>query len=452
MEKKIKVGFWGNANNYPFMLAKAFKKLDHEVTFIVDDDNRLNRPENRYADISTPYPSWIKDYSPLPLWLVSNPIDQSKIKAITEELNKCDLVFLNGYAVRFAGMLEKQYMVLLTGSDLDPLAKKSHAKEALSSYLDLLYEKKVLLKNSPGSSLVKNNFLSAVGVFVNRKTSIYTNSVYFTPKSTFYNIWFIASYRYWLQQEIKKQRNAIKNAVAHFYFIKGLIPAGDRLLKEIGADEKKRLFNMMVDADSIPYSIPPENKKFRVFNLARMNWVKGKSQPTDFSQVDYKGTDIMLRGIALFIKKNPAVQVEIILVKKGKDVNAAMALCDKLDISSYINWLNELTQKEVLEEYKKADVIFDQLDKSVVAMGGFEAMAIGRPLIANARPEVFDAILGEKTAICQAENAEEVCSWLERLYSDKSFKIETGKKSRDFVIRHFSPEAVVNRTVEFLKK
>lgn len=52
----MKIGFIGNANNYPFMIARAMRKMGHEVLFIVDRDKSepLNRPENRYDDIGPP--------------------------------------------------------------------------------------------------------------------------------------------------------------------------------------------------------------------------------------------------------------------------------------------------------------------------------------------------------------------------------------------------------------
>jgi len=36
-EKKLKIGYWGNTNNNPFMVARAFKKMGHAVIFIVDE-------------------------------------------------------------------------------------------------------------------------------------------------------------------------------------------------------------------------------------------------------------------------------------------------------------------------------------------------------------------------------------------------------------------------------
>ncbi|HXB41826.1 MAG TPA: glycosyltransferase [Bacteroidia bacterium] len=448
LSEKIKIGFWGNANNYPFMLARTFRKQGHEVLFIIDDDQRLNRPENRFNDITLPYPAWIKDYSPMPLWLSCNIISPDKKKQVISDLQSCDLIILNGYAMRFATEIKKPHVTLITGSDLDPLANYGYLKKLKQDYLESLTTSNLIPKGSKTSKILNNKF--ALNICENltrfKRFSCYDENQYFSTKnSTFYSVFFVAGYFRWLKTQIRNQREAIKNAIAFTYFSKGLVPYGEQLLKEIGANQKKRLFNLMIDSESISVVSPPKNEVIRIFNLARFNWIKDPSSPSDFISLDYKGNDIMIKGIHLFTLKYPETKLNIHFVKKGKDVNSSMALCDKLGISKHLTWHSEFSQKELLEEYKKADIVFDQMGKSVVAMGGFEAMAMGRPLIANARPEVFDKILGEETSICHAQTPEEVCNWIEKLVFNPGLRDSIGKKSRQFVEKHFSTQKMAER-------
>ncbi len=437
------------------MLARTLQKRGHEVVFIIDDEQRLNRPENRYHDINTPYPNWIKDFSPFPLWLVGNLLDGEKKSNVIKLLNTCDFIILNGYAIRFSNEINAPHITALTGSDLKPLADFKHADDLMRISVDLMYKENILIKKSKQTTLFENKIIFSLtekllSLF---NYSTYTNKEYFKPKAAFHNLIFLASYKNWLKKEIKRQRNSIKNAFTHLFFIEGIVPEGDKLLAEIGANKKKLLSNLMIDVDSIEYFPVPNNQIIRIFNLARFNWKKESNQPKDFlPSMDYKGNDIMIKGLAAFCKKFPTQNLNIRLVKKGKDVEKTIELCKELGISNYVTWLDELSQKEVLEEYKQADIVFDQLDKSLVAMGGFEVMALGRPLIANARPEIFDKFLGEKTVICQAETPEEVCSWLEKLVFDKNLRQEIGKKSRQFVEKHFSTETMANRVLEAFNK
>jgi hypothetical protein len=54
----MKIGFLGNANNYPLVLTRALRHLGHDIVFILmlGQDHRLDRPENRYPDLGPPYP------------------------------------------------------------------------------------------------------------------------------------------------------------------------------------------------------------------------------------------------------------------------------------------------------------------------------------------------------------------------------------------------------------
>lgn len=56
----MRIGFLANTNNFPFMVARALRRLGEEVLFIVRRPELLNRPEFRSADIPLSYPSRIQ--------------------------------------------------------------------------------------------------------------------------------------------------------------------------------------------------------------------------------------------------------------------------------------------------------------------------------------------------------------------------------------------------------
>jgi len=451
--KKLKIGYWGNTNNYPFMVARAFKKLGNEIIFIVDNEQKLQRPEYRYSDITLPYPDWIKDFSPLPLWLLSNPIDMEKKNKIINLLKPCDIVVLNGYAVRFAKEIGRPNCIHLTGSDLIPLADNNYADSLMQNFMELLHEQKIITKGSDKARfLVNKTLLELAGKTCSAlNLKIYSNSSYFKPKGALYNLFYFASYKNWIKKQIKKQREAIKNSFAYLYGPKGLVPSADQLFEQIGTDKKKQITTLAVDTDYAAYNSPPDNSIIKIFNIARFNWITSKSNERDFHELDFKGNDIMIKGISLFYHKHK-ILLDIRFVKKGRDLAESIELCKNLGINHLITWLDELTQNEVLHEYQTADILFDQLSNSVVTMGGLEGMAVGRPLIANSRPEIYEKLQGEKTAICQAKTPEEVCVWLEKLVTDKTFREQKGKESRDFVVKHFSTETLAKNIIKAYQK
>lgn len=389
----MKIGFYGNANNYPFMLALALQREGHEICFIVSSRDELNRPEYRYENFALPYPSWIHDLSSTIRWRFLVPGGgRSRIHAL---LNTCDFAVLNEEGPALAAALKIPYLVLLTGSNLEVFADSTKAETL--------------------------------------KPQLFTRSPWLTAICRrLFPTWII---RRWLTEP---QRSGIARAHTVAYFAPGLVPPGDRLLETIGVENDRRIFLLMADLTVNIYTPPPSHPVVRIFCLARLTWCYEPG--SDLTKLDYKGTDIMIRGLALFWRKH-RVKVNLRLARKGRHVAETRTLIANEGVAELVTWIDELTQSAVRTEYRAADIIFDQLAKGVVAMGGFEAMATGRPLIANARPEIIEPVLGETSPVCQAQTDAEVCAQLERLVFSPEERQRVGVASRRYVEKHFSADA-----------
>lgn len=392
----MKIGFLGNANNYPFMLARAMRRLGHDVQFIVSSVAPLDRPEARYKDVVTPYPDWVHDITLGNLDWLAPTAKRARVLGI---LNSCDGIVLNQLAPTLVRFLRKPAVVLLTGSDLN-------------IYCD---------SSAPAK-------LAAVA-----------------PRPP----WFL---RYRIRKAlfaalVRRQREGVLAAIAVNYFPRGIAPDGDALLEEMGVGDTQRLSFMITEVDRLAYCPPQENSTLRIFCGARITWVR--PIPSGYCELDYKGSDIMLKGLAAFYRET-GVRLDIRLVKKGLHVAETMKLVDMLGLGDQITWCEELTQIEFLDECRRADIVFDQLDQSAVAMAGLDAMALGRPVIANGRAEVFAPLLGVESPICQSATPEDVVRQLKRLVFDHTERCRVGIASREYVTRYFSAENAAIQCLERL--
>jgi glycosyltransferase involved in cell wall biosynthesis len=390
----MKIGFVGNTNNYPFMLARVLRSLGHEVVFYVDSQSSLCRPENRYKDIKVPYPEWIVDISGLRIrnYLVPTVA----VRRLRDALGRFDLLVLNGLGPAIASSSRVPSFCMLTGSDLEYLAA----------------------------------WPSLVAVF---RTSRQQHGFMKASLATVVHAVLV-----W------KQRRGIRSAFGVNYFAPGLVPAGDRVLDSLGITAGCRTAFMLSGIDSIAYARPPvdeKGRKIRIFNVARLNWQF--PVPAHMCDLDMKGTDILLKGVARFIGKNGPV-VQLVLVRKGNDVTATEQLVRDLCLDKIVIWHNEMSQLDVVREYAAADIITDQLSIGMIGMGSFDAMAAGRPVIANGKPEIFDPIIGKPSPILQARTDEEVFQQLERLVFSPGLREEVGMQSRRYVEQFFSPENAAN--------
>jgi glycosyltransferase involved in cell wall biosynthesis len=405
----MKIGFFGNTNNYPFTLARAMRRLGHDVLFIIDRPEPLNRPESRYGDIPVPYPEWIVDESPLDLHIPNRPPPSGRSRAV-ELLRKCDAVVLNMLGPSLLPEIRRPAIVMLTGSDL----------EFYASYRFLPHYLRAVHGRFPG--------------ILSDRLQPYARDALLLFRMVF------------------AQRAGIRLATAVNYFAKGFVDKGDSLLEGIGVTDRRRMFFIMTELEMIRPLPMPMNPVARIFSVARLTWKTPCLQAAGTelrSELDFKGSDIMLRGLGIFARRT-GIPFEVRLVRKGRSVEETMKLVGEEGLSERVTWLDEMTQKEVLEEYAQADVVIDQVGNAVLGMGGVDAMATGRPVIANVRPEIMDRVFGVASPVCQASTPEEVFAQLARLLPDPAERERVGKASREFAEEHLSPERAARMCLERL--
>lgn len=404
----MRIGFLGNANNYPFMLARAIKRLGHEVTFVVDSEARLNRPEGRYHEVPLPYPPWIVDCSPLKPWNYP-PIPGRAGEAI-RLLRDCDALVLNEFGPSLWQSVRKPALMLLTGTDLEVLADPQYADfVAPDSIGDMgLLRRMFSWRKVRSARKLRNHFLRL----------------------------------------IEAQRSAIRNAVAVAYFPAGMLPNADRLLQEVGVEADRRVFFLQADIERYQYAPYPVNRTLRLFNVARITWRKPREHFV--CELDYKGTDILIRGLGMFVRQS-GTAIDIRLVRKGADVEAARGLAQDEGIEHCVTWLDELDQGLLHDEYTNADIVTEHFGKGSIGMGALDAMATGRPVIANASPEIFRAAVGETPPVCHATTPEQVCDQLLRLAADRGLRADIGRQSRAYAEKYFTPERAARIVLERLQ-
>lgn len=384
----MKIGFLGNTNNYPFIIAAQMREMGCDVVLFVDAPATeiLNRPE-QYSDIVRyPYPGWIKEKLSLRKSLNIH-FPQIFEKDVIRELNNCDAVILNGYGHRFKNFIKASIpsISMFSGGDLEIMCDYENVTQ--------MYLSNKKLKYLPAG--IKKAFA---------------------------------------RFSVNQLRSAIAKASMVSYFPEGLIPYGDKFLKEIfGNKTFKRFSHMHVITEGYHYCVPANNEVFRIFSFTRFMWKT--PFPPGRSMLENKGNDIMIKGIALFLKKYNK-PLDIHFIEKGLHVDESKQLIEELGFESMVTWHKEMPFKELVKHVEQADVIFEQLGTHFIS-GGFYPMLQGRPVIGNARPEIFDLITREKTPVCHATTPEQVCYWLQQLTGNKDLIGEIGKKSRQYVLDHF---------------
>ena len=393
----MKIFFFGNINNYPFILAKELKKKGHEVIFFVDSDTLLYRPENRYEKYREVYPSWIVDISFL---------RNSKLLKRFNEFNKIiykygspDLVILNGSVCDYLTNIKSHKFFLATGSDI----------EEECSYLTAI---KLFRKN-----LKRSFFIALFSLF--RKIIL-----------------------------VKRQRSIFKNCDGFSFFDKNIFEKSEKIFNSLNKLPKRFNFRLADISDKTYSRIEPKKygklKTIKIVCLARINWVTEYDKSSYQSHLDNKYIDILIRGIAKFINEYNG-SAELTLFKKGNKIDETKELINKLNIENEVVWRNEVDQIELAKYYEYADLIADQFNpNAVMGTAALNAMLASRPILANNK--IDSCIINNrfKNPNINISKPRDLANYLKQIQDNPKILEIIAKKGKTFIEKNHSPELIAD--------
>lgn len=388
----MKVGIFGNTNNYPFLLAEGLRNLGCDVRLVVNRPEALHRPESRHPEFSGNYPSWIADMSAIASSYV--PMDSPLIADVMRFLgDDLDAVFLNDVGPSLNnGRFTCPVVALLTGSDLLYHACFESLSERTSGWPAAWRE------NQRGRVAMER-----------------------------------------ISAAIRAQRHGIRHAAAISFMPPGVIPEGDAILESLGVapGDGRRFMSYLSNTNGITFAAPPLRRRLRIFNGARIIW--HRPLPPGFSDLDDKGTGVLIEGFAEYRRRGG--EGELRLVNKGYDVERARELIRRLGVDDDVEWMDELSLAAFYDEVDKADVVCDQFGTSMPGLVALDAMAMGRVVLSNFRLEHMGPYFPPPHPFLHATTQAEVCDALLSLYHQPVLRVQMGEQASAYVRTHRSPEA-----------
>lgn len=396
--KKLSLAIFGNTNNYPLLLAQGLRLLGHNVRLVLNRKEFLHRPESRYPEWAVTYPDWVVDCSNLTDEDIAfeTPVIEQAIHHLT---HKVDLVVLNDVGPALASYLKTPHAVVLTGSDL-----------AYHANFDSLQMRTRMWDQEFKRSSQGRRYLRRMADLVAR------------------------------------QRDGILGSDLVCYGQRGLVPSGDQILDDIGVNDRHRLmlhFSNTIDLQTQPFT---QNDKLIILCGSRV--VYRPSYNPALSAIDFKGTDVLLKGFALYCRRGG--NGELRLSRKGQDLQAAIDLIAELAIPERVRWLEEMPLVRFYKEMIAADVVCDQFGSSYPGMVTTDAYALGRPVMAKLRPEIFSQRFPEPLPGFDAETPEQIADHLLQLEQDRGMVAEMGGKSRAYAEAYLSPESMAKQFLDKL--
>ena len=171
--------------------------------------------------------------------------------------------------------------------------------------------------------------------------------------------------------------------------------------------------------------------KFVIFHPTRQNW-KGKKN------------HILIHGFAEFVKNNP--DSVLVMLNFGPDSEKAKALVSSLGIEKNVQMIEKrLDSTKLLEYYNRSDVVADQFGiTGSIGATTLEVMSCEKPVLISVDRELHNRLYDDEIPAIRAIDPKSISQELEKL-KDKKTRMDVGKKSREWVLKHHSPDVVTEK-------
>ena len=202
----------------------------------------------------------------------------------------------------------------------------------------------------------------------------------------------------------------------------------DRMTEFITPSEKTKEYMRLVGSD-IYVNVIPTGIDFSIFKddkIDQKKMAKFKEQhnikPTTKVLLllgriaKEKSMDVSLRGFALYHQKHPEVDAKVLVVGGGPFKEELELIAEDLGISSYVDFIGEVSGLEVPFYYHLADIYTSASITETQGLTFMEAMAAGRIVLARFDSNLTGTIINGKTGFFFTDDASFV-SQVEKIFS-----------------------------------
>jgi len=206
-------------------------------------------------------------------------------------------------------------------------------------------------------------------------------------------------------------------------------------------EDKSRLEDLGIDSDKIvvihngidtELFTPREKEK----NSNQILWI-GRFTPG-------KGVEYLIDAFSILVKDFP--ELRLVMVGKGPSRDAIKQKVANLGLNGSVSIIDFVPNSELPDLYRASDVfvlpsLYEGVPRTIL-----EAMACGVPVVCTELPQLVD-IVRSCGLLVPARDVEALADAVARVICDEELAKKFGRSGRDKVVRHYSWEDTVRRTI-----
>jgi glycosyltransferase involved in cell wall biosynthesis len=148
---------------------------------------------------------------------------------------------------------------------------------------------------------------------------------------------------------------------------------------------------------------------------------------------EWKGSHHALDGFAKFAAKVPGAR--LVVLGWGVDLEATKATLEERNLTDRVLAVPIVGKRRLVKYLQAADAVIEQFVLGYYGGSGLEAMACGKPVIMRLERDQYDALIESGAPpTLDAEDADGVERELSRLYHDREFAENVGRRTREWFL------------------
>lgn len=207
----------------------------------------------------------------------------------------------------------------------------------------------------------------------------------------------------------------------------------------LGCDEKKIIIHPEgLNMEKFKFNKRIASDKIKLLAVARLG--------------ETKGHEYTIRAIAKVVKKHK--NIEYIIAGEGPLKKELIELVNRLELNSYVKFLGEVEENEVLELYKQAHIFIQPSittktgDKEGQVLALQEAQATGLPIISTLHNGIPEGVIDGKSGFLVPErDSDALAERIEYFIENPELLSKMGKAGRKFVEKKYDIE-ILNKKLE----
>lgn len=151
----------------------------------------------------------------------------------------------------------------------------------------------------------------------------------------------------------------------------------------------------------------------------------------------YKGIDDVIRSLATVVRECGPVSYNV--VGHGDDVPRLQALAAGLGVSRYVNFMGELPDSELREQYQQCSLFAMPSRKEGFGIVFLEAMAYGKPVVGGAHGGTPSVVKdGETGLLVENSDVPGIAQAIIHLLNDVETRVQFGKAGHERLLNRFT--------------